>query len=139
VSDRVASTVDTGETREVLHGGVDLYVDTSPDLLPRRVDDVGLASQMRADGFRATMMWNQFSHTGERATVASGVTGFDMRGSIILNGTVGGLNARVTEHAIRMGARLREHADDERRLLSRPYIGLCTGGIEDREAGARCR
>jgi hypothetical protein len=104
VSDGVASTVDAGEIREVLRGAVDLYVHTSPELLPRRVDDIGLASQMKADGFRAAMMWNQFSHTGERATVASGVTGFDMRGSIILNGTVGGLNPRVTEHAIRMGA-----------------------------------
>ena len=98
------SPVDADEIREVLRGAVDLYVHTDPELLPRRVDDITLGKQMLADGFRAAMMWNQFSHTGERATIASGVTGFDLRGSIILNGTVGGLNPRVTEHAIRMGA-----------------------------------
>src|SRR5205823_11443926 len=88
---------DSGEIRELLRGAVDLYVHTNPELLPRRIDDIALAQQMKADGFRAAMIWNQFSHTGERATVASTVTGFDMRGSIILNGTVGGLNPIVTE------------------------------------------
>jgi hypothetical protein len=97
--------VDAAEIRETIRGTVDLYVHTDPELLPRRVDDIGLARRMLADGFASALMWNQFSHTPERATVATGVTGFQMYGSIVLNGTVGGLNPRVTEHAIRMGAR----------------------------------
>ena len=64
-----------------------------------------MANELKADGFRAAMMWHQFSHTGERAALASALTGFEMHGSIVLNGTVGGLNPVVTEYAVRMGAR----------------------------------
>lgn len=92
------------EVRDVLRGAVDLYVHANPELLPRRLDDIELAAEMKAEGFRAAVHRHQFSATGERATLASSVTGFDLRGAIALNGTVGGLNPIVLEHAIRMGA-----------------------------------
>jgi hypothetical protein len=99
------TTAEASEIREILRGAVDLYVHTNPELLRRRNNDIDMANELKADGFRAAMMWHQFSHTGERAALASAVTGFEMHGSIVLNGTVGGLNPVVTEYAIRMGAR----------------------------------
>jgi hypothetical protein len=96
-------TEDT-EIREVLRGAVDCYVHANPELLPRRLDDVELAREMKEEGFRAAVHRHQFSPTGDRAQLASAATGFDMRGAVACNGTVGGLNPIVVEHAIRMGA-----------------------------------
>jgi hypothetical protein len=100
-----ATALGSTELRDLVRGAVDLYVHPHPELLPRTIGVVELARQMQADGFAAAMLWNQFSQTAELATVVTEVTGFRLVGSIILNGTVGGVDARVVEHAIRMGAR----------------------------------
>jgi Family of unknown function (DUF6282) len=98
-------SVDVDEIREIVKGAIDLYVHPAPELLPRTVGVVELAQQMKSDGFAGAMLWNQFSQTGEVAEIVTKITGFRLYGSIILNGTVGGLNPRVVEHAIRMGSR----------------------------------
>lgn len=92
------------EAREIVHSAVDIYTHSTPDLLPRRLDDLALAAEMKRDGFRAAVHRHQFSATGERAKLASDATGFDMRGAVALNGTAGGLDPIVVEYSIRMGA-----------------------------------
>jgi hypothetical protein len=92
------------EAREIVDGAVDLYVHGSPDLLPRRLDDLALAAELRRDGIRAAVHRNHFSLTAERSRLVSDATGFDLRGAVLLNGTVGGLDPRVVEKELRMGA-----------------------------------
>jgi hypothetical protein len=105
MTDSITATLDSAEIGEIIRGAVDTYVHPGPELLPRVIDVVSLARQMKEDGFGGAMLWNQFSHTGEIAEIVTGVTGFQLYGSVILNGTVGGVNPHVAEHAIRMGAR----------------------------------
>jgi hypothetical protein len=92
------------EAQDIVHSAVDIYTHSTPDLLPRRLDDLALAAEMKRDGFRAAVHRHQFSATGERAKLVSDATGFDMRGAVALNGTAGGLNPIVVEYSIRMGA-----------------------------------
>lgn len=105
MSVRSTPVMSTGEIREVLQRAVDLYVRPSPNCWHDVWTTLPWQKEMKADGFRAALIWNQFSHTGERAKVASTATRFDMLGSIVLDGTVGGVDPIVTEYVMQMGAR----------------------------------
>lgn len=89
---------------ELTWGAVDLYVHASPDLLPRRCDDLALAAELRDAGFRAAVHRHHFSGTAERATLASQATGFDLRGALLLDASAGGASPAAVEVALRMGA-----------------------------------
>lgn len=91
--------------REALQGAVDLYVHAKPDLLARRLDDIALATELKKDGLGAALHRHHFAPTAERARLASDATGFELYGALLLNGTAGGLEPRVVELALRMGAR----------------------------------
>jgi len=90
---------------DLLDGAVDLYVHASPDLLPRRTDDAGLARECAAAGYRTAVHRHHFSPTVERALAASTLTGFDLRGAVLLNDAVGGLNPAAVELALTLGGR----------------------------------
>jgi hypothetical protein len=88
-----------------LEGAVDLYVHSSPDLLPRQCDDLELARVSSAAGLRAVLHRHHFSLTTERAVLARTATSFEMLGGAVLNEHVGGLSPLVAETALRCGAR----------------------------------
>ena len=90
---------------EVVSSAVDVYVHAAPDLLARRTDDVGLAQELRRDGIRTAVHRHHFADTTGRARIASDASGFDLRGAIVLNDPVGGLNPHAVDAAIRLGAR----------------------------------
>jgi hypothetical protein len=98
----VGSAEDVGLS--LVDGAVDLYVHGSPDLIPRALDDIGLARQLQAAGYAAALHRHQYMPTADRARIASAATGFELRGAIVLNDTAGGLNPRAVEYALRMGA-----------------------------------
>jgi len=90
---------------ELILGAVDLYVHAAPDLLPRRADDLGLARECLGAGYRTAVHRHHFASTVERATLATSATGFDLRGAVLLNDAVGGLNPSAVELALLMGGR----------------------------------
>src|SRR5262245_4634359 len=92
------------EPFEMLEDAVDLYCHANPDILPRRGDDIGLATESKQDGFRAALHRHHFSPTAERTQLARDATGFDLLGAIVLNDAVGGINPYAVELALRMGA-----------------------------------
>jgi hypothetical protein len=87
-----------------VRGATDLYTHASPDLLPRRGDDLALARDAKAAGVAAAVHRHHFSQTAERARIASDATGFRLLGAILLNDPVGGLNPDAVDLALRMGA-----------------------------------
>jgi hypothetical protein len=89
---------------ELVRGAVDLYVHASPDMLPRRCDDLALAAELQAAGYRAAVHRHHYSGTAERAALAVRATGFDLRGALDLNASVGGVCPAAVEVALRMGA-----------------------------------
>ncbi|RLA87645.1 MAG: hypothetical protein DRG20_07300 [Deltaproteobacteria bacterium] len=95
-----------GEIKEILQGGVDLHVHTSPDIFKRRINDFDAAYQSKEAGLKAIVLKNHFFPTVDRALLVKEKTGFNLIGSITLNKPVGGLNPEAVETAIKEGVKI---------------------------------
>jgi len=93
--------------RELVRGAFDLHVHVAPDVVERRIDDVGLARRFLEVGLAGFVLKSHYTSTAERARVVSAVVP-EVRalGAIALNRAVGGLNALAVEIAAREGARV---------------------------------
>jgi Family of unknown function (DUF6282) len=93
--------------RELVRGGYDLHVHISPDVVERRIDDVGLARRFQEVGLEGFVLKSHYLSTAERAAVVRGVVpGIRAMGAIVMNRAVGGMNALAVEIAAREGARI---------------------------------
>lgn len=91
---------------DYLEGAVDLHVHSAPDVDRRRYDDLELACEARAAGMGAVLIKSHQNSTVERAwLVGRCVPGIRVYGGLVLNETVGGLNAAAVRLAVRLGAR----------------------------------
>jgi len=93
--------------RELLKGAIDLHIHTAPDIVPRRLDDFGLAEAARAAGMAAIVLKSHHMLTADRAQLAEkAVPGVRVLGGLALNvPACGGLNPEAVKVAIRMGAK----------------------------------
>ena len=92
---------------KALEGAYDLHVHAGPDVMPRKIDDVGLAREFLACGFRGFALKSHYVPTQERAAVVSAIVpGIDVLGTITLNHSIGGLNPVALEIAGRGGCKL---------------------------------
>jgi hypothetical protein len=95
------------EARELVRGGVDLHVHIAPDVVERRIDDIGLARRCAELGLAGFVLKSHYVSTAERAAVVRGVVpGVAALGAIVLNRAVGGINPLAVEIAAREGARV---------------------------------
>ena len=93
--------------RELVRGGFDLHVHISPDVVERRIDDVGLARRFEEVGLAGFVLKSHYLSTAERAAVVRRVvSGARALGAIVLNSAVGGMNPLAVEIAAREGARI---------------------------------
>lgn len=93
--------------RDLVRGAYDLHVHIAPDVMERRIDDLGLAARFRDAGLAGFALKSHYTPTTERAAVVrAAVPGADVIGSITLNASVGGLNPVAVEIAAREGARI---------------------------------
>jgi hypothetical protein len=82
-------------------------VHVEPDVMRRRIDDLGLAQRFRAVGLAGFVLKSHYVPTAERASVVrAAVPGVEALGAVVLNGAVGGLNPVAVEIAAREGARV---------------------------------
>jgi hypothetical protein len=99
--------IPSARAREVLRGAYDTHVHISPDVVERKIDDLGLARRMRELDMAGFCMKSHYTSTAERAaTVRAAAPGIDALGSIVLNRAVGGMNPLAVEVAGREGARI---------------------------------
>lgn len=97
----------SGDAWEALQGAYDLQVHVAPDVIERRIDDVGLAQEFQACGLRGFVLKSHYFPTAERAkVVCRAVPGVAAYGALTLNHAVGGLNPVAVELAGRSGARI---------------------------------
>ncbi len=83
----------------LLAGSIDFHAHSLPDMEERSVDSADLARMARDRGMRGIVLKNHFDPTASLAyTVRRQVPGFETFGGIVLNRTVGGINARAVEH-----------------------------------------
>lgn len=93
--------------RALVEGAYDLHIHVAPDLMDRRIDDIGLARRYREAGLAGFVLKSHYVPTAERAIVVRGVVpGVRALGAVTLNGSVGGMNPVVVEIAAREGAQV---------------------------------
>src|SRR6266446_10931741 len=110
----MSTQVATGQTTSVtdsawqaIQGAYDLQVHVAPDVIERRIDDVGLAEEFLARGLKGFVLKSHYIPTAERAKVVGrAVPGIEAYGAITLNHSVGGLNPVALEIAGRSGAKI---------------------------------
>jgi hypothetical protein len=91
---------------DYLEGAVDLHVHSSPDVDPRRFDDLDLAREAARARMGAILLKSHQTSTVERAYLVSRVVwGISVYGGIVLNETVGGLNRAAVHVALQLGAK----------------------------------
>jgi Family of unknown function (DUF6282) len=97
----------TDEAWESIAGAYDLHVHVAPDVIGRRIDDIGLAHEFLARGLKGFILKSHYVPTAERAKVVTkAVPGISAFGAITLNHSVGGLNPVAVEIAGRSGCKL---------------------------------
>jgi hypothetical protein len=83
-----------------LKGIVDIHVHSDPDSAPRSIDALEAARMARDEGMRALLLKNHFAPTVQLAYIVSrAVPGVELYGGIVLNRSVGGINAAAVEQA----------------------------------------
>ncbi len=92
---------------ETIRGGYDLQVHVAPDVIGRRIDDIGLAKEFIARGLKGFVLKSHYVPTAERAKVVTkAVPGIAAYGAITLNHSIGGLNPVAVEIAGRSGNKI---------------------------------
>ena len=100
-------TEPSAQARELVRGGFDPHVHISPDVVERRIDDLGLARRFQELGLRGYVLKSHYTSTAERAAVVrAAIPGFAALGAIVLNRAIGGMNALAVDIAGREGARI---------------------------------
>src|SRR5437879_9755201 len=83
----------TGLAWNAIQGAYDLQVHVAPDVIERRIDDVGLAQEFLARGLKGFVLKSHYIPTAERAkVVCRAVPGIQAYGALTLNHSIGGLN-----------------------------------------------
>ena len=100
-----ATEAPSDAARELVRGAFDLHVHISPDVVERRIDDIGLARRFAELGLAGFVLKSHYNSTAERAAVVrEAVPGVEVLGAIVLNRAVGGVNPVAVEIAAREGA-----------------------------------
>jgi uncharacterized protein DUF6282 len=91
---------------DLLKGVIDFHCHSGPDVLGRLINDFELVRQARAAGMRAIVLKNHYTMTADRAQLAmQEIGGIQVFGGIVLNRSVGGLNAEAVNKMIQMDGR----------------------------------
>lgn len=91
----------------LLEGAYDLHIHSSPDVLPRKMDDFELAERFIKSGMKGFALKSHYFCTSERAELIRKVyPKVNAIGTITLNNSVGGINPSAVEMAGRSGAKL---------------------------------
>ncbi len=102
-----ASGAPSERAREAVRGGFDPHVHVAPDFAPRRITDLELARRCAEVGLSGFTLKSHYTATAERAAVVTAASpGVRALGAVVLNDSVGGLNATAVEVAARQGARI---------------------------------
>jgi hypothetical protein len=121
-----------------LSGVIDLHVHSDPDSIPRSIDAIDAAKAARASGMRGLLFKNHYEPTASLAyLVRKEVPGIECFGGIVLNRTVGGLNAAAVDRIAKVKGGFARVVwmptfDAENQVRdskeSRPYVSVSRNG-----------
>ena len=99
--------VDDSTVRDLLRGAYDMHVHSAPDVVPRKVDDVQLATMARDNGMGGLVVKCHNAATVGRAYVLQQFfPELRIFGGIVMNNSVGGVNPEAARIALGMGAKV---------------------------------
>lgn len=85
----------------VLAGVIDFHCHTAPDVNARSLNDLQLVRLARQAGMRGIVLKNHYSMTADRAElVMQEIGGIEVFGGIVLNRSVGGINAEAVNRMV---------------------------------------
>jgi len=89
-----------------LAGVIDFHCHTGPDVTPRSMNDMQLVRVAKQVGMRGVVLKNHYTMTADRAELAmQEVGGIEVFGGIVLNRSVGGINAEAIRRMIQFEGR----------------------------------
>jgi Family of unknown function (DUF6282) len=84
-----------------LVGVIDFHCHTAPDAVPRSLTDLELVRLAKQAGMRGLVLKNHYTMTADRAELAMReVGGIEVFGGIVLNRSVGGINAEAVRRMV---------------------------------------
>jgi hypothetical protein len=106
VVDKIVNNLPSDRARALVQGGFDTHIHIAPDVVPRKIDDIGFARRCAELGIDGFVLKSHYGSTAERAAVVrAAVPGVQALGALTLNRAVGGINPLAVEIAAREGAR----------------------------------
>ncbi len=98
--------MDMDIVHEFIKGAYDLHVHSSPDIVPRKMNDIELAREAKKAGMGGILIKNHYTETSSRAALVKEIVGdIDVFGGIVLNLSIGGLNPYAVEISLKLGAK----------------------------------
>lgn len=98
---------------ERLKGIIDMHIHSAPDIRERKLNDLELMEAAAERGVRAIVIKSHFVPTADRAYLVNQIrkekypdSDFEMFGGIALNQSVGGINPKAVEAALKLGAKV---------------------------------
>lgn len=99
--------------KERLNGIIDMHIHSAPDIRQRKLNDLELMEAAVERRVRAIVIKSHFVSTADRAYLVNEIrkekypeSDFEMFGAIALNQSVGGINPKAAEAALKLGAKI---------------------------------
>lgn len=87
-------------------GAIDFHIHSSPDVIPRRLDDFEVAKLAAQYRMKAVVLKNHLMSTAARAVLVNKIVpDIEVFGGIVLNHSVGGINPQAVEAMHRIGGK----------------------------------
>ena len=92
--------------KSTIESAIDFHIHSSPDVIPRRLDDFEVAKLAAKAKMKAVVLKNHFASTAARAVLVNKIVPqIEVFGGIVLNHSVGGINPDAVEAMHRIGGK----------------------------------
>jgi Family of unknown function (DUF6282) len=92
--------------KSMIESAIDFHIHSSPDVIPRRLDDFEVAKLAASAKMKAVVLKNHFASTAGRAVLVNKIVPqIEVFGGIVLNHSVGGMNPQAVEAMHRIGGK----------------------------------
>ncbi|MEG4075412.1 DUF6282 family protein [Microcoleus sp. Pol14C2] len=92
--------------KSTIEGAIDFHIHSSPDVIPRRLDDFEVAKLAARAKMKAVVLKNHYASTAARAVLVNKIVPeIEVFGGVVLNHAVGGINPDAVDAMHRIGGK----------------------------------
>ncbi|MEG4350930.1 DUF6282 family protein [Microcoleus sp. LAD1_D3] len=92
--------------KSTIEGAIDFHIHSSPDVIPRRLDDFEVAKLAARAKMKAVVLKNHYASTAARAVLVNKIVPeIEVFGGVVLNHSVGGINPDAVSAMHRIGGK----------------------------------